>query len=200
MYNSFIKFNGNVYTRSRNIFTKKECLVTRFKEKTDDSFYEYLDYLDSYARDLKDGDIYDLYEIDFCVFYKDDKMPSNDEDKGKDGRWWNVNETGSYRLPADLENDEVSISFCGQNYGIDEDSGNIPEGWEELQTEPGGFYMGGWFAKKVNIHDCVKFRVTYTYKVFEGEYLFRPNKKEEEVFMTAEEFKAEMLKHRLSNI
>lgn len=210
MYCTFIMYNGNVYRSERNIFKNKDCIVTRFKEKTDDSFYEYLDNLDSYARDLEKDDIYDLYDVSFCVFYNDPKMPSkvkdkdededNDNDKGKGGRWWSVNETGTYRLPAEIENDEVSISFYGRDYGVDEDGGNVPEGWTELQTQPAGFYLDGWYAKTIDIHDCEKLKVIYTYKIFNGQFFFKPHKKIVEAEMTPEEFKAEMLKYRLSNI
>lgn len=205
----FVMYNGNVYRSERSIFKNKDCIVTRFKEKTDDSFYDYLDYLDRYARDLGKDDIYDLYDVAFCVFYNDPAMPSKikdedegeNEDKGKGGRWWNVDETGTYRLPAQIENDEVSISFYGRDYGVDEDGGNVPEGWTALHTtESDDFALDGWIAKTINIHDCEKLQVIYTYKIFEGQYLFRPNKKVVEVDMTPEEFKAEMLRYRYSNI
>lgn len=205
----FVMYNGNVYRAERSVFKNKDCIVTRFKEKTDDSFYDYLDYLDRYARDLEKDDIYDLYDIAFCVFYNDPAMPSKikdedegeNEDEGKGGRWWNVDETGTYRLPAQIENDEVSISFYGRDYGIDEDGGNVPDGWTALHTtESDDFALEGWVAKTINIHDCEKLQVIYTYKIFEGQYLFRPNKKVVEVDMTPEEFKAEMLRYRYSNI
>lgn len=203
----FVMYNGNVYRAERSVFKNKDCIVTRFKEKTDDSFYDYLDYLDRYARDLGKDDIYDLYDVAFCVFYNDPAMPSKikdegeNEDEGKGGRWWSVNETGTYRLPAQIENDEVSISFYGRDYGVDEDGGNVPEGWTALHTtESDDFALGGWIAKTVNIHDCEKLQVIYTYKIFGGQYLFRPNKKVVEVDMTPEEFKAEMLRYRYSNI
>lgn len=204
MYCTFIMYNGNVYRGERNIFKNKDCIVTGFKEKTDDSFYEYLDNLDSYARDLEKDDVYDLYDVNFCVFYNDPKMPSKikdkDDNENKGGRWWNVNETGTYRLPAQIENDEVSISFYGRDYGVNEDSGNVPEGWTALKTQPAGFSLKGWCAKTLDIHDCEKLKVIYTYKIVQGQFLFRPNTKEVEVEMTPEEFKAEMLKYRFSNI
>lgn len=212
MHCTFIMYNGNVYRSERNIFKNKDCIVTKFKEKTDDSFYEYLDNLDSYARDLEKDDIYDLFDVNFCIFYNDPAMPSKvkdedeeedeSEDKNKAGRWWNVNETATYRLPAEIENDEVSISFYGRDYGIDvdEDADKIPEGWTALKTQPAGFSLHGWIAKKIDIHNCEKLKVIYTYNIVEGQFLFRPNKKEVEVEMTPEEFKAEMLKYRLSNI
>lgn len=203
---TFIMYNGKVYRAERSVFKNKDCIVTRFKEKTDDSFYEYLDNLDSYARDIEKDDIYDLYDVGFSVFYNDPTMPSKvkDDDESKDedkgGRWWSVNETGTYRLPAEIENDEVSIAFYGREYGIDEDGGNVPEGWTALKTRPAGFSLEGWYAKTIDIHKCEKLRVIYSYKVFEGQFLFRPNTKVVEVDMTPEEFKAEMLKYRLSNI
>lgn len=204
----FVMYNGNVYRGERNVFKNKDCIVTGFKEKTDESFYEYMDYLDRYVRDLEKDDIYDLYDIDFNVFYNDPNMPARkdadedeDEDKSEEGKWWNVNETGTYRLPALIENDEVSISFHGRDYGIDEDGGNAPEGWTALRTtEADDFVLEGWIAKTVNIHDCEKLEVIYEYKIFEGQYFFRPYKKIVKVEMTPEEFKAEMLKHRLSNV
>ncbi len=208
MYCKFVMYNGNVYRAERNIFKNNDCIVTGFKEKTDDTFYEYLDNLDSYARDLEKDDIYDLYDVNFCVFYNDPAMPSKIKDRGeveaeengKTGRWWNVNETGAYRLPAEIENDEVSISFSGSDYGVDEKNGNVPEGWAELQTSPVGPYLGGWYAKTIDIHDCEKLKVIYTYKIYEGQFIPKPYKKVVETEMTPEEFKAEMLKYRLSNI
>lgn len=206
----FAMYNGNVYRGARNIFKNKDCIVTGVKEKTDDTFYEYLDFLDRYARDLEKDDIYDLYDIAFNVLYKDPNMPArknkdedDDEDEAvdKDGKWWNVNETGSYRLPALIENDEVSISFYGKEYGIEKDGSNVPEGWTALHTtEADDYTVEGWIAKTINLHDCEKLEVIYTYKIFQGQYFFRPYKKVEKVEMTPEEFKAEMLKHRLSNI
>lgn len=189
MHCEYVMYNGNVYRHVWNIFTKKQCFVTRFKEKTDKSFCDYLDDLDRYAREIKNDDIYDLYEVDFCISYK---APG---ETGEGDHWRNVNEDGHYRLPANIENDEVSISLYADN-----DKDVNTEGWTKLETQPGGYSMRGYYAKIVNINDCDKLRVKYTYKVYEGQYFFRPNKKEVEVIMTPEEFKAEMLKHRLSNI
>lgn len=188
MYN-YVMYNGNVYRHSWNIFTKKQCFVTQFKEKTDKSFYDYLDDLDRYARDIGNDDIYDLYTVDFCISYKE----PGDIKEGD--HWRNVNEEGSYRLPVKIENDEVSISLYVED-GKDVNT----EGWTKLETQPGGYSMRGYYSKIININDCDKLMVKYTYRVFEGQYFFRPNKKEVEVIMTPEEFKAEMLKHRLSNI
>lgn len=187
MYYKFIMYNGNIYSKSRNIFTKKDCFVTQFKEKTDDSFYEYLDYLDRYARDIENDDVYDLYEVEFSISYNDTGKATEEE------HWWNVDEAGAYRLPAKIENDEVSIFSTHDEYKYAED-------WTALKTEPGGFYMEGWYAKIVNIHDCAKLRVRYVYKVFEGQYISYPAEKVVEVIMEPEAFKAEMLKYRLSNI
>lgn len=186
----YVMYNGNIYRHQWNIFTKKQCFVTQFKEKTDDSFYDYLDDLDRYARDIGNDEIYDLYTVSFCISYKE----PGDTEEGD--HWYNANEEGNYRLPVKIENDEVSISLyvkTGEEVNT--------EGWTSLETLPGGGYSErGWYSKIINIRECDKLRVTYTYKVFEGQYFFRPYKKEVEVIMTPEEFKAEMLKHRLSNL
>lgn len=46
--------------------------MTGFKEKTDDTFYKYPDDSVCYAKDIKDGDVYDLYQIWFFVEYDRD--------------------------------------------------------------------------------------------------------------------------------
>lgn len=204
----FVMYNGSVYREEFNIFTKKQCFVTQFKEKTDGSFYDYLDYLDSYARDIGSGDVYDLYEVEFCVVYNDTsktteavakELKAKEEEGRTIGKFahdcifehmWCVNEESAYRLPAEIENNEVSIAF---------NCDSCSEDWIDLKSEPGGFSMEGWCSKIVDIHDCEKLIVRYTYRVFKGEDLLR-NKKVVEVTMSPEDFKAEMLKHRLANI
>lgn len=206
MGSRFVLYNGSVYREERNIFKNCDCFVTRFKEKTDDSFYEYLDFLDSYGRDFEKDDVYDLYSVNFLIMYNDPNMPArkdkDDEDDKDEGKWWCVNETGTYRQPVNIENDEVSIAFYGRDYGIDvdEDSDKIPEGWEALKTQPAGFSLHGWIAKTLNIHDCEKLCVEYRYNCIGGSYSVPPDKRVKSVIMTPEEFKAEMLKYRLSNI
>lgn len=209
MYNKFIAYKGNVYRQARNIFTAKQCLVTGFKEKTDDTFYEYLDYLDSYARDIGPGDVYDLYDINFYVVYHDTSRTmeaATQRVKAKEEagqrifgselghiieHTWQVNEEGPYRLPTDIAKDEVSIAFDEPSYSED---------WVPLEDEPGGFHRTGWCSKKVNIHDCEKLVVKYEYLTIDGKWLSGFERKTVEKVMSPEEFKAEMLRHRHANV
>lgn len=204
----FVMYNGSVYRETHNVFTKKQCFVTQFKEKTDDSFYDYLDYLDSYAKDIESGIVYDLYEVEFYVVYNDtskttktvaEKLKADEKEGRTIGKFardcilehmWCVNEDSAYRLPAEIENNEVSIAF---------NCDSCSEDWIALKSKPGGFSMRGWCSKIVDIHDCDKLLVRYTYRVLKGEDLLR-DKKVVEVTMNPEDFKAEMLKHRLANI
>lgn len=61
----YVLYKGSVYLKSFD----EDCFVTGFKEKTDDTFYEYPDHSYSYARDLETGDVYDLYQVDFFIEY-----------------------------------------------------------------------------------------------------------------------------------
>ncbi|MBD5111580.1 MAG: hypothetical protein HDT42_03490 [Ruminococcaceae bacterium] len=204
----FVMYNGSVYRDALNIFTKKQCFVTQFKEKTDDSFYDYLDYLDSYARDIGSGDIYDLYEVDFYVVYNDTsktteavakELKAKEEEGRSIGQFardcilnhmWGVNEEIAYRLPAEIENNEVAIAFNCES---------CSEDWVELKSQPGGFSMRGWCSKIVDIHDCDRLFVRYTYRVRNGKDV-PYDERVVEVTMNPEDFKAEMLKHRIANI
>ena len=209
MYNKFVSYQGNVYRRAFNIFTAKDCFVTQFKEKTDDTFYEYLDHLDSYAKDMKNNDVYDYYDIDFYVVYHDQSKTietasqkiKEKEEAGQSVRgferfclidhMWQVNEEGPYRLPTDIANDEVAIAYNTPSYSED---------WVPLEDEAGGFAREGWCSKIVNIHDCEKLVVKYTYRAIAGKWLRSFEEKTVEKVMSPEDFKAEMLKHRLVNI
>lgn len=150
----YVLYKGNVYFTAVNIFTTKDCFVTGSKEKTDDTFYKYLD---SYARDFGVDDVYDLYQVDFFVEY--DSHTRIVDHKSK------------------IENYEVEI-------------------WvEELdftQRDPIRIPI------TVDLHDCGKFWAHYVYSVRDGKKL--DEREAVQVVMEPEEFKAEMLKHRLANI
>lgn len=182
--NEYAMYNGNVYKLGWNIFTKKKCIVTRFKEKTDGTFHEYLDRLDRYVRDVERSEIPETVRLLTISFY----ITYNDSGKADGARNWNVNEEATYRLPVQIENDVVSISFYGKDKDKDYKDIDI-EGWTALQDEPGGFSLKGWYAKEVNIHDCEKLVMKFNY----------PDESEE-VVLEPEEFKAAMIKYRLSNI
>lgn len=64
----YVLYKGSVYLNSFS----EDCFVTGFKEKTDDTFYKYPNDSHCYARDLEDGDVYDLYQVDFFVEYDHD--------------------------------------------------------------------------------------------------------------------------------
>lgn len=199
----FAMYNGNIYRVTYNIFTKKICFVTQFKEKIDDTFYEYLDYLDRYAKDLEDDDFHEkrvsLYTVGFYVVYNDtsdttkkaaEKLKAEEAEGRSIGDFdrrcifehrWEVNEDKTYRLPAKIENDEVSIAYDCQSCSGD---------WIQLKNEPGEPVVSHFCGKIVDIHDCEKLVVKYYYG----------GKDVEEVVMEPDEFKAEMLKYRISNI
>ncbi|MCM1090902.1 MAG: hypothetical protein NC413_08640 [Muribaculum sp.] len=61
----YLFYKDNIYL----IMFGENCFVTAFKEKTDDTFYEYSKEPRLYARNINDGDIYDLYQLDFFVEY-----------------------------------------------------------------------------------------------------------------------------------
>lgn len=199
----YILYKGNVYITSVNIFTTKNCFVTGFKEKTDDTFYKYLDHMNSYARDLEDNEVDAIYDIDFYVEYHDTSRTmemaaqgvKEAEEKGKTvthstcesvlHHRWNVNE--KQLIPPQqnpkIENNEVAIMLCEASYSED---------WVLVEKDD------RFCSKVVDIHDCDKLLVKYTYFVRDGKKL--AVKEVVEVTMEPEDFKAEMLKYRLSNI
>lgn len=199
----FILYKGNIYRETENIFTTKDCFVTKFKEKTDDTFYEYLDHLERYARDFEYNEVDAVYDVDFYVEYHDtsrtmemaaQKMKEteeegdivdNDTHDSVLHHRWDVNEK-KLILPQQnpkIENNEVAIMLCEASYSED---------WVLVEEDD------RFCSKVVDIHDCDKLLVQYTYFVRNGKKL----DKEEvvEVTMKPEDFKAEMLKYRLSNI
>lgn len=200
---SFAMYNGSIYRVTKNIFTKNTCMVTQFKEKTDDTFYEYLDYLDRYAKDVEDDDLHEervrRVAVEFYVVYNDTSKTMEaaaEELKAKEAKGrtigesdrmhvfehtWEVSEDKTYRLPAKIENDEVSIAYHSKS---------CSEDWLQLKNEPGEPVVSHFCGKIVDIHDCEKLVVKY--------YYGRDNV--QEVVMEPDEFKAEMLKYRISNI
>lgn len=61
----YVLYKDNIYLEAFD----ENCFVTGFKEKTDDTFYKYHGNSVCYARDIKYGDVYDLYQIYFFVKY-----------------------------------------------------------------------------------------------------------------------------------
>lgn len=203
---SYAMYNGNIYRVTDNIFTKKMCIVTQFKEKTDSTFYEYLDYLDRYARDIEKDDtpeVVRIFPVSFLVVYNDtsktieavaEKLKAEEAEGDSIGGFdrrcifehlWEVDEYETYRLPAKIENDEVSIAYHCES---------CSEDWVPLKNEIGEPVVTGWCGKIVDIHDCEKLVVRY------GKNTVYSKNNVEEVVMESDEFKAEMLKYRLSNI
>lgn len=199
----FILYKGNIYRQTENIFTTKDCFVTKFKEKTDDTFYEYLDHLERYARDCEDNEVDAVYDVDFYVEYHDTgrtmemaaQRVKEAEEKGKTvthsthdsvlHHRWVVNEKRRIQPQQNpqIENNEVALMLCETSYSED---------WVLVEKDK------RFCSKVVDIHDCDKLLVQYTYFVRNGKRLDKAEVVE--VTMEPEDFKAEMLKYRLSNI
>lgn len=199
----YIEYKGQLYhliMRSL-FFDGKPAISTHFKEKTDNTFFECSDY---YAKELKpnDADVQNIYEVDFYVVYHDTSktvemalkrwkkyMEQGDEpdDFTKDRlfrhTWLTETSPTIFQHPK-IENNEVAIVL---------DSESCSEDWITFER--------GFCSKIVDIYDCEKLLVRYTYSVREGKKLKKSAKNRVvEVTMEPEDFKAEMLKYRISNI
>lgn len=196
----YIEYKGQLYHLITSIFTdNKPALTTHFKEKTDNTFYKVADY---FAKELKpnDANVQNIYEVDFYVVYRDtsetvmkraaelkkyvekgDCRISNDEFDAVFRHIWCVNGGAPILNSPKIENNEVEIILSGNS---------CSEDWIVFER--------GWCYKAVNIYDCEKLLVRYTYSVRDGKKLAK--KETVEATMKPEEFKAEKLKYVIGNI
>ena len=94
---------------------------------------------------------------------------------------WCVNDNRPMHKAPEIEKDELGIQGPGMN---------STDGWV--------VYDQGASSKIIHLSDCTGFIVEYKYTVKDGKVL--EEKLVEEVRMNAEEFKAEMIKHRPENV
>ena len=99
----------------------------------------------------------------------------------KDVTRWCVNDNRPCYKQPEIEKDELGIQGPGMN---------STDGWM--------VYDQGASSKIIHLADCTGFIVRYTYIVKNGEKL--TEKLVEEVNMTSEEFKNEMIKYKRKNI
>lgn len=198
----YINYKGRLYhlIEKSMFFDGKPAISTHFKEKTDDtfSFFENSDY---YAKELKpdDPNVQNIYDVDYYVVYHDTSETvkkraaelkkyiekgdhiGDDELDAVFRHIWCANGGAPILDPPTIKNNEVEIILNGES---------CSEDWIMFER--------GFCYKAVNIYDCEKLIVRYTYSVRNGKKL---SKKEiVEVTMAPEDFKAEKLKHGIGNI
>lgn len=196
----YIVYNGLLYhlIEKSLFFDEKAAISTHFKEKTDETFIGVSDY---YAKELNPSDskIQDIFDVDYFVVYNDKsetvKKKSEDlnaeikrgEHVGEDERnavfrhIWNADGGAPILNPPSIADNEVEIILGGKSCSQD---------WIEFER--------GWCYKAVNIFDCEKLIVRYTYSVRGGKKL--PKKEVVEVTVSPKVFKTEKLKYGLRNI
>lgn len=196
----FVNYNGQLYRFiKRSLYIdRKPAIATDFKEKTDASFIEVSDYFIK-EFDPDDPKIREMFDVDFFVVY-DDKSKTvqkksaelkaeiergdvvyDDERDEVFNHIWSANGGAPILNPPTIVNNEVELILGGKSYSDD---------WIEFDL--------GWCYKAVNIYDCERLFVRYTYTVRGGRKL--SEKEVVEVTMQPEEFKAEKLKYAFRNI
>lgn len=199
----YIEYNGQLYllVKSRLYLDGKPAIITNYKEKADNTFsyVETLDYF--YIKELKpdDPNIQNIFDVDYFVVYHDTSETvmkwaddlKKDMEKGdhiNDDKLdavfrniWCANGGAPILDPPKIVNNEVEIILGAKSCSDD---------WIEFEW--------GWCYKAVNIYDCERLFVRYTYSVRDGRKL--SEKEVVEVTMKPEEFKAEKLKYGGSNI
>lgn len=190
----FIKYKDYIYELIYCGLVDKKIISTYFREKTDSTFFEISDY---YAKDYEadDKNIIDVYDVDFFVKYVDEsdtikhaatylegkyRLGSETERAVVEGIWL-VNEGRPlYRTPK-IEDSEVGLwlhqQSCSEDWVMDDRCS---------------------CSKIVDIHECSKLTVRYTYSVKNGTPL--TEKEVVEVDMEPEDFTSEMLKYRIGRI
>ncbi|MBQ2745694.1 MAG: hypothetical protein IJF37_08815 [Lachnospiraceae bacterium] len=173
----FLKYANKLYEVIYCCLVDKDVISTYCKEKTDNTFYSVSDY---YAKDfvITDPDIQDIYDINFYVDYIDEKQTMK---LMRGVTRWCVNDNRPMHKAPEIEKDELGIQGPGMN---------STDGWV--------VYDQGASSKIIHLSDCTGFIVEYKYTVKDGKVLEK--KLVEEVRMNAEEFKAEMIKHRPENV
>ena len=188
----YIKNNNELFY----LVDKKDYykIVTRKEGKSDKTFYSRLNvFIKEIAID--DPDIRDIYDVDFFVIYFDEsetikkaakyvyegtEMLQPSQRAIKEGIWC-VNEGRPlYRTPK-IEDGEVGLwlhqQSCSEDWVMDDRCS---------------------CSKIVDIHECSKLTVRYTYSVKNGTPL--TEKEVVEVDMEPEDFTSEMLKYRIGRI
>lgn len=196
----FVNYNGQLYRliKSSLYFDGKPAIATDFKEKTDASFSEVSDYFIKKI-DLDDPKIQEMFDVDYFVVYDDKsetvarKLAELDEEIKRGERVnederdavfnhiWSANGGAPISDPPKIKNNEVELILGGKTCSDD---------WIEFEL--------GWCYKAVNIYDCERLFVRYTYTVRGGKKL--PEKEVVETTFTPEEFKKEKLKYSFYNI
>lgn len=168
-----VKYSNKIY----GFLTEDKELLTYKKEKTDETF-EYDDGIYYKQIEIDDKKIEEIYDVDFYVYYMDNSETL--KKAGVSGKWCVDEGRPLYRMP-DIEKDELGLWL-----------GNIS--WSEDWIHDDKCSC----SKIVNLYDCSNYTVKYTYIFKDGKEL--PGKEIVEVKMDAEDFKAEMIKYRLTNI
>lgn len=198
----YIEYKGQLYRLvKRSLYLDgKPAIATDHKEKADDTF-SYVETSDYYIKELKpdDPNIQNIFDVDYFVVYHDTSetvknraadlkkyMEKGDHiyDDELDAVFrhiWCANGGAPVLDPPKIANNEVEIILGGKSCSDD---------WIEFER--------GWCYKAVNIYDCERLFVRYTYSVRGGRKL--SEKEVVEVTMQPEEFKAEKLKYSFYNI
>ena len=165
----FIKYKNILYSYLED----DNEILTYDESKIDDDFEE-----DDgiYFKGIEEDDpnIHNVYEIDFYVDYVDEKQTMK---LMRDVTRWCVNDNRPCYQQPEIEKDELGIQGMGMN---------DTDGWKT--------YDRGASSKIIHLSDCTGFIVKYTYTVKDGRKL--AEKLIEEVNMTSEEFKNEMIRHK----
>lgn len=101
--------------------------------------------------------------------------------EGVMGGLWCVNEGIPNYRGYNVEKNELGIGMCGESFSED---------WVQYDRSEVG--------KIVNLYDCTRHTVQYTYKVKDGKKLAEPEIVDAE--MSPDAFKEEMIKHRYRNL
>lgn len=167
----YIKYNDEVYCYVEG----DDCieLVTEQEKKTNESFFQKRDI---WIKEINESDvnIQEIYNVDFYVDYIDEKQTM---ELMREVTRWCVNDDRPCFKQPEIEKDELGIQGPGMN---DTDGWNI--------------YDRGASSKIIHLSDCTGYIVKYTYIVKDGKKL--EGKLVEEVNMTSEEFKEEMMKYK----
>ncbi len=202
----FVNYNGQLYRliKSSLYFDGKPAIATDFKEKTDGTFSAVSDYFikEFDPEDLNDPKIEDIFDVDYFVVYDDKsetvarklaelkaeiKEIKRGEAVGEDEydavfrHIWSANGGAPILNPPLIKNNEVELILGGKSCSDD---------WIEFER--------GWCYKAVNIYDCERLFVRYTYTVRGGKKL--AEKEVVETTFSPEEFKKEKLKYAYSSI
>ena len=173
----YIKYYGNLYSYVYAGRDKQYYAITHNVEKQLEGFEKKYDFYEKIICE-KDPNIQDIYSVDFYVDYIDKKQTMI---LMKDVTRWCVNDNRAIHRQPEIEQDELGIIAQGLNN---------TDGWV--------IYDQCSSSKIIHLSDCTGFIVKYTYIVKDGKKLLK--KHIEEVIMTSDEFKLEMIKYHNRNI